>query len=277
MSKKTPVKKYKHYNLPTCYEDFVDYCLRKLGAPVVNIEVTPEQIQDRISDMLQVYIEYDLESVCEQWWIHCCTKEDVQNGYLTIPMEVLDVMEVLANGTGSAFQSDGDGKVYSSSLVNFGYMDNPQWQWFNNYWYYGNMFSGGQTMFYYEISMQYIQMLQTLMTAKVEYSYRRRQRKLWFMSRPYHEGEFIALYGTKMLDPETEDSIYSSEWLRAACTANIGIQWGTNLSKFGNVPSAGGLTINGEEIRTRYTEELKELMEEHEQKYREPPMPYFCN
>ena len=277
MARKPAEKKYKHYNRITCYEDFVDYCLRRLGAPVVNVEVTPEQIQDRVSDGIQYMLEYDLESVCNQWWIHCCTKEDVQNGYLTIPMDVLDVMEVLVNGTGSAFQSDGDGKVYSSSLVNFGYMDNPQWQWFNNYWYYGNMFSGGQTMFYYEVSMQYIQMLQTLMTAKVEYAYRRRQRKLWFLSRGYHEGEFIALYGTKMLDPEKDDCIWDSDFMKKYVPVLIGEQWGVNLSKFGNVPSAGGLTINGEEIRRRYAEQRKELEEEHELKFREPPLPFFAN
>ena len=119
MPKKPAEKKYKHYNRITCYEDFVDYCFRKLGAPVVNIEVTPEQVQDRVSDAIQYMLEYDLESVAECWWIHQCTKEDVQNGYLTIPMDVLDVMEVLANGVGSAFQSDGDGKVYQDILDMF--------------------------------------------------------------------------------------------------------------------------------------------------------------
>lgn len=55
---------YIHYNRITEYSQFVDYVLRKLGAPVVDINIDPEQLQDRISDALQMYIEYDLRLCC---------------------------------------------------------------------------------------------------------------------------------------------------------------------------------------------------------------------
>ena len=211
-------EKYIHYNKITCYEEFVDYCLRKLGAPVIDINVDAEQIQDRISDALQYYLEYDLESVAECWWIHRVTEEDVKNGYLTIPMEVLDVMEVLTSGS-RTISSDSD--TISQSPYDFGFMENPQWQWFNQFWMNGGLNLGNQTLFYYEVSMQYLSLLQTVLTAKVEFLYRRRQRKLWFYSKKLEVGQLYCLYGTKILDPETDDCIWDSDWLKSYATALI--------------------------------------------------------
>ena len=54
-------KEYIKYNKIETYTDFVDYCLRKLGGGVIDINVSPEQIMARVSDAIQYYLEYDLE------------------------------------------------------------------------------------------------------------------------------------------------------------------------------------------------------------------------
>jgi hypothetical protein len=283
MSKK---QEYIKYNKIDCYEDFIEYCLRKLGAPVIDINVSPEQIMDRVSDAIQFYREYDLESVAECWWIHKVTAEDVTNGYLTIPMDVLDVMEVLSstkntsNNTTSGVVSDADTlNTFIYGDAGFGsdaFMTNYSWNWWNGYWYNGaSMFTGNQSMFYYMVSLQYIGAMKQVFNSKIEYLYRRRQRKLWFYSKGFAEGDLICLYGTKMIDPETDDSIWDSDWLKAYATALIGIQWGTNLSKFAGVPSAANLTISGDGILARYQQEKAELEEKHRLSYEEPPMPVF--
>lgn len=271
---------YKHYNRITTYEEFVDYCLRALGAPVINIEITPEQCADRISEALQYYLEYDLESVVENFWIHKCTQEDVENGYLTIPMDVLDVMEVLSSGSSIVYSDSTDNLGIGNVLTNTSSIEmawhNPTYLWWNNYWNYYGSYTGNQSLFYYEVSMQYISTLRAVFNAKVEFTYRRRQRKLWLLSKQYTEGSLICLYGTKILDPETDDCIWESDWLKKYATALLGVQWGVNLSKFSNVPSAGGLTINGEQILSRYTEMKEKLEEQHKAEFREPPMPYIA-
>ncbi len=43
------------------FTDLADYCLRSLGAPVVQINVTPEQIEDRIQDALEYFTEFHSE------------------------------------------------------------------------------------------------------------------------------------------------------------------------------------------------------------------------
>ena len=38
--------------------DFIDYCLRRLGHPVIEINVDDEQIEDRVNDALEMFMEY---------------------------------------------------------------------------------------------------------------------------------------------------------------------------------------------------------------------------
>ena len=156
------------------------------------------------------------------------------------------------------------------------YMTTYNWNWWNGYWYNGaSMFSGNQSMFYYLISLQYISAMKQIFNTKIEYLYRRRQRKLWMYSKPLVEGELICFEGTQVIDPDTDDSIWDSDWLKAYATALVGIQWGTNLTKFSNIPSAGGLTINADGILARYQQEKMELEEKHRLQYEEPPLPIF--
>lgn len=275
-------QQYIKYNKIETYTDFVDYVLKKLGAPVVDINVSPEQMMDRISDAIQFYIEYDLESVCKGWFIHKVTAEDVANGYLTIPPDIIDVMEVLSTSFTSTQQNMSDAESINTFIygdAGFGqdaYMTSFSWNWWNGYWYNGaSMFSGNQSMFYYVVALQYIGAMKQVFNTKVEYLYRRRQRKLWFYSKQLVEGDLICFEGTQVLNPETDDSLWDSDWLKAYATALVGIQWGTNLSKFGSIPSAGGLQINSDAILSRYQQEKMELEEKHRLSYEEPPLPIF--
>lgn len=276
---------YIKYNRIESYSDFVDYCIRKLGGGVIDINVSPEQIMDRVSDAIQYYIEYDLESCVRGWFIHKVTAEDVENGYLTIPPDIIDVMEILAmessntgNLIGSGIMSD-DINTMIYGDAGFGpdmYMTTFSWNWWNGYWYNGaSLFSGNQSMFYYTVALQYINAMKQIFTAKIEFLYRRRQRKLWFYSKPLVEGDLICFEGTQVINPDTDDSIWDSDWLKAYATALIGIQWGTNLSKFGGVPSAANLTISGDAILARYQQEKMDLEEKHRLQYEEPPLPIF--
>lgn len=282
MSKK---QEYIKYNKLETYEDFQSYVIRRLGGGVIDINVSPEQVMDRVSDAIQFYIEYDLESVCKGWFIHKVTAEDVSNGYLTIPPDIIDVMEVLSTNSSEDSQNSG---IYSASdTVNtfiygdagFGsdaFMTTYNWNWWNGYWYNGaSMFSGNQSMFYYSIALQYIGAMKQIFNSKIEYLYRRRQRKLWFYSKPLVEGDLICFEGSQVIDPNTDDSIWDSDWLKSYATALIGLQWGTNLSKFSGIPSAGNLTISGDGILARYQQEKMELEEKHRLQYQEPPLPVF--
>lgn len=243
-----------NYNKITNYYDFVQYVLRALGAPVINIEVADEQIQDRITDALQLYIEEHYDSVQDFYWLYKITEEDKANGYIQLPPDVLDVTGIFKKTTSSNYEIDG--------------LDDPQYQFFQQYWTMGAANTG---LVYYEMTMQELSLIKYLLNAEVHFGWRSRERKLYLYDQ-LKVGNTIMIRGNKMLDPETDDCIWDSYWLKRYAIALVGIQWGTNLDKFSNVPTAGGATINASEILQRYTAQKEALEQEFMNRFTEPPI-----
>lgn len=247
-----------NYNKITNYYDFVQYVLRALGAPVINVEVADEQIQDRITDALQLYIEEHYDSVQEFYWLYKITEEDVKNGYIQVTPEVLDITGIYTKTTSSNYDIDG--------------LDDPQYQFFQHYWTMGAANTG---LVYYEMTMQELSLIKLLLNAEVQFGWRSRERKIYLYEQ-LKAGNTIMLRGNKMLDTETDDCIWDSYWLKRYAIALVGIQWGTNLDKFSNVPTAGGATINASEILQRYTAQKEALEQEFMNKYTEQPIMMIC-
>ncbi len=51
-------------------QDLADYCLRKLGGGVVNVEVSSDQLDDCINDAIEYYNEYHFDGVERDFLIH---------------------------------------------------------------------------------------------------------------------------------------------------------------------------------------------------------------
>lgn len=50
---------------PSTRNQFKDYCLRRLGHPVIQINVDDDQVEDRIDDALQFFHDYHFDG-CEK-------------------------------------------------------------------------------------------------------------------------------------------------------------------------------------------------------------------
>ncbi|SVB81974.1 uncharacterized protein METZ01_LOCUS234828, partial [marine metagenome] len=59
----------------------IDYCLRRLGAPVTEINVDDEQISDRIDDAIEFFQEYHFDGVEKVFLKHPITQADIENEY----------------------------------------------------------------------------------------------------------------------------------------------------------------------------------------------------
>ena len=62
---------------------FKDYCLRRLGWPVIDINVDDDQVQDRIDDALQYWQDYHFDGLQKVYWIKVLTQDDINNQSLT--------------------------------------------------------------------------------------------------------------------------------------------------------------------------------------------------
>ena len=69
---------------PNSRSTLQDYCLRNLGAPVIEINVDEDQLEDRTDDAIQFYQEYHSDAVIREYIKHQLTATDITNSYITV-------------------------------------------------------------------------------------------------------------------------------------------------------------------------------------------------
>ena len=89
---------------PNSRSTLQDYCLRNLGAPVIEINVDEDQLEDRTDDAIQFYQEYHSDAVIREYIKHELTATDITNSYITVADSVTSVVRMLkiTGTTGSA-------------------------------------------------------------------------------------------------------------------------------------------------------------------------------
>lgn len=78
---------------PSTRQTLIDFCLRRLGFPVIEINVDEDQIEDRLDDTLQLYQEYHLDATYRTYYTYQIVAGDVTNGYISIPNEILYIIK----------------------------------------------------------------------------------------------------------------------------------------------------------------------------------------
>ncbi len=75
-----------------------EYCLRRLGHPVVEINIDEDQMQDRIDDALEYYRDYHYDGAEKVYLKHQITSSDITNEYIAIPAAVTSVVGIFDIG-----------------------------------------------------------------------------------------------------------------------------------------------------------------------------------
>jgi hypothetical protein len=84
---------------PNSRSTLQDHCLRALGAPVIEINVDEDQIEDRTDDAIQFYQEYHSDAVVRTYLKHELTSADITNSYITVSDDITAVMRMLKINT----------------------------------------------------------------------------------------------------------------------------------------------------------------------------------
>ena len=66
-------------------QGLIDYCLRRLGFPVIEINVDDDQVEDRIDDALQYFQEYHFDGVERLYLTHKVTTAELKFSGLSAP------------------------------------------------------------------------------------------------------------------------------------------------------------------------------------------------
>lgn len=241
----------------TSRADLKDYCLRRLGFPIIEINVSDEQIEDRISDAMQYYVDYHYDATSKVYYKHTVTQEDVDNRYVTVPNSMIGVTRILP----------------LNNLLSKSYMWDIRYQLIlNNLWDLTST-----SMVPYTIAMQHIRSLELLFNGEIPIRFQRHENKVHidagWGTQQLPVDTVIILEGYQIIDPELYEDVYDDRILKKLATALIKRQWGENLIKFkGDLNLPGGLTLNGQEIYTDSVREIEQLEAEFQSKYEEPPI-----
>jgi len=83
---------------PASREQLKDYALRKLGFPVIDINVDDDQLDDRIDDALQKFRDFHYDGTEEIYLAHQVTAGDISNTYIIIAREHLAMLDMIVTG-----------------------------------------------------------------------------------------------------------------------------------------------------------------------------------
>jgi hypothetical protein len=224
---------------------FKEYILRRLGAPVIDINVDDEQVEDRIDDALLKFRDYHFDGMQHVYYPHRLTTTDINNQYITLPKNFVGVTRVF------------------DITDSFGAMNlfNIRYQLHLNELF--NISSVSVTP--YVVAMRHIEFLEEVFVGKKPIRYNRNTDKLYIdmsWSEDVMTDQYIMIDGYTQVDPEEFPDVWSDPWLRKYATALVKLQWGENLKKFEGMNLPGGITFNGQKIWEEANEEIIKLDDE---------------
>jgi len=231
---------------PTTKETFKQYCLRKLGAPVIEINVDDDQVDDRIDEAIRYYWDYHFDGSDKVYYKYQITSTDVGNKYITLPENIIGAISVF---------SIGDPSIRADDLFNIRYQIA-----LNDLYTLTNV-----SIVPYYMVMEHLALLTEMLVGKIPIRYTRHKNRLHIDTDwgNLAVGSFILVEAYEVIDPATYTDAWNDRWLQNYATTLIKEQWGSNLTKFTGMSLPGGVQFNGEKIyndavetRTRMEQEM---------------------
>ena len=271
---------------PSTRQGLIDYCLRQLGAPVLEINVDDDQIDDLVDDALQYFNERHYDGVEKMYLKYKFTQDDIDRGK-AVPTTGTGIQSTTATGGGfsntwyenSNFINVPDSVIGVEKIFKFdtssisGGMFSIKYQLFLNDLYYFNSVE----LLQYSMTKSYLEDIDFLLTPDKQIRFNKRQDRLYldidWGSQP--AGEYIILECYRALDPETFTQVYNDSFMKLYLTALIKRQWGRNLSKFRGVKLPGGIELNGGEILQQAESELADIRSRMMSEFELPPLDFI--
>jgi hypothetical protein len=276
---------------PSTRQGLIDYCLRRLGAPVLEINVDDDQIDDLVDDALQYFYERHFDGVERMYLKYKITQNDIDRG-----------KGKATNGVGIV-TTTGSGNISGIGSVNFNFYENSnfiqvpdsiigiekvfkfdtsdisggmfsiKYQLFLNDLYYFNSVE----LLQYAMVKSYLEDIDFLLKTDKQIRFNKRQNRMyldidWSQQKV---DNFLIIDCYRILDPNDFTNVYNDSFLKKYLTSLIKKQWGQNLIKFRGVRLPGGIELNGREIYEDAERELEALKERMSMDYELPPYDFI--
>jgi hypothetical protein len=271
---------------PSSRQELVDYCLRRLGAPVLEINVDDDQVDDLVDDALQLFQERHFDGVERMYLKYKITQEDINRGH--------------AQGTNSVgiVTTTGTANISGIGTVNYNFYENSnfiqvpdsiigiekvfkfdtsdisggmfsiKYQLFLNDLYYFNSVE----LLQYAMVKTYLEDIDFLLKTDKQIRFNKRQNRMyldidWTQQKP---DTFFIIDCYRILDPNNFTKVYNDSFVKRYLTALIKRQWGINLSKYNGIKLPGDITFNGDKMVTESAVEIDSIEKDIIAKYELP-------
>jgi hypothetical protein len=275
---------------PTTRQELIDYCKRKLGAPVLEINVADEQIDDLVDDAVQFFQERHFDGVYPTFFKYRLTQSDIDRGrsrggnttpvgivtttattnivgtattftyeensnYLQVPPSVIGVNKI--------FHFDGSNNITHN-------MFSVKYQLFLNDIYYW----GTTELLSYAMVKTYLEDIEFLLTTQKQIRFNKRQDRLYLDIdwSSVKADDYLIIDCYTVLDPNDYSRVWNDSFLKPYLTSLIKRQWGQNMMKFTGVKLPGGVELNGRQMYDDAQREIDLLMEKMSNTYELPPL-----
>lgn len=237
---------------PTTRLELIETVKRRLGHPMVDINITEEQFDDRVDQALRYYYDYHFNGSEKVYFKKAVTQADKDNGYITIPENIIGVIRVFPYGEA----------LSSSNIFSLRYQIALN-----------DLYTlTSESMVPYFSAFQHIELIEEILVGQAPIRYNR-HKNLAFLDWHWDAvevGTFVMLEAYEVVDPDTYTEVWRDRWLIDYTEALSKLQWGNNLKKFGGVPLIGGAQINGQQIFDEAKLEVETLQKEMIETYSIP-------
>lgn len=276
---------------PATRQQLIDYCLRRLGAPVLEINVDDDQIDDLVDDALQYFSERHFDGVERMYLKYKITQGDIDRGRAKntdgvgiVTTTATSVDTGAGSFTSSFYETSnfiqipdsvtGIEKIFKFDTSSIsGGMFSLKYQIFLNDMYYFNSVE----LLQYAMVKRYLEDIDFLLTTDKQVRFNKRQDRLYLDIDwgAQSAGNFMVIDCYRALNPDSFTQVYNDSFLKRYLTALIKRQWGQNLSKFRGVKLPGGIELNGGEILQQAEQELSDIKSRMSMEYELPPYDFI--
>ena len=240
---------------PNSRATLIDYARRRLGEPVIELNVDEDQVEARVDEALQYYQEFHSDATTRTYLKHQVTATDVSNEYIPINSNILFISKLFP--------------LTSSFNNSRNFFDIKYQMMLNDI---ADLMNFAGDLAYFEQMQQYLSLLDMKLNGHPQVHFSRRQNRLYifgdFADKDIKEGDFLVAEVYTIIDPNTHTSVYNDMFVKEYTTALIKQQWGTNLIKFEGMQLPGGVILNGRQLYDDATGEIETLRQrirdEHE-------------
>lgn len=271
---------------PTTKQQFIDYCFRSLGAPVIQINIDTEQAEDRLNEALEYMYERHFDFNQRAWYLYQVSQQDLTNRYFDTSNfgNAVGAQDRYDESTGitGAWPNASDirtiTKVYRPSDISGDYMFDLRYQltlfdFFGLYFNQGGLNTG--PMASYMESMSYLKLVNDVFNYPCSYTFSRTTQRLFLEleNAKLNAGHYLLVEAYVQIDPNQYSRVWNDRIFKKYYTALLKKQWAQNLMKFAGVPLPGGAQLNAAAIMADAVNELNQIEQSLVKTQELPPDP----